>query len=190
MFQCCSLTSSHPLPPGCVRSLFSTSASLFLPCKKVHHCNCYRFHIYALTDNICFSDFTLWLFIFIHLTRTDSNSLLFMLSFQSCQTLQPDGLLPGSSAHRILQTRILEWVAISFSRGSSWPRDWTWVSCIKGRFFTIGATWEALRKGNQNTSAGCKHIRQGHCLCEAPGLFPQTMWEVGGPYQLRDKFQF
>ena len=43
---------------------------------------------------------------------------------------------PGSSVHGILQARTLEWVAISFSRGSSWPRDWTQVSCIAGRFFT------------------------------------------------------
>ena len=37
---------------------------------------------------------------------------------------------PGSSVHGISQARILEWVAISYSRGSSWPRDWTWVSCV------------------------------------------------------------
>ena len=43
----------------------------------------------------------------------------------------------------ILQARILEWGAISCSRGSSWPRDWTWVSCIAGQFFTIWATREA-----------------------------------------------
>ena len=43
---------------------------------------------------------------------------------------------PGSSIHGILQARILEWVAISFSRGSSPPRDQTQVSCIVGRFFT------------------------------------------------------
>ena len=41
---------------------------------------------------------------------------------------------PGSSVHGILQAWILEWVAISFSRGSSWPRDQTWVSCIAGKF--------------------------------------------------------
>ena len=35
--------------------------------------------------------------------------------------------------------RILEWVAYPFSRGSSWPRDWTWFSCIAGRFFTSWA---------------------------------------------------
>ena len=49
---------------------------------------------------------------------------------------------PGSSLHGILQARILEWVAIPFSRGSSWPRDWTWASCFAGRFFTIWATRE------------------------------------------------
>ena len=50
---------------------------------------------------------------------------------------------PGSSVPRILQARILEWVAIPFSRGSSWSRDWTWLSCIAGRFFTIWAAREA-----------------------------------------------
>ena len=37
---------------------------------------------------------------------------------------------PGSSIHEILQARIPEWVAISSSRGSSWPSDWTWVYCV------------------------------------------------------------
>ena len=50
---------------------------------------------------------------------------------------------PGSSVHGILQARILEWVAIPFSRASSQLRDWTWVSCIAGRFFTVWATREA-----------------------------------------------
>ena len=50
---------------------------------------------------------------------------------------------PGSSLHGILQARILEWVAIPFSRGSSWPRDPTQVSHISGRFFTIWAIREA-----------------------------------------------
>ena len=64
---------------------------------------------------------------------------------QSCLTLcdPMDCSLPGSSFHGILQERILEWVAISFSRGSSWPRDGTQVSCIAGRFFTIWSTREA-----------------------------------------------
>ena len=53
---------------------------------------------------------------------------------------------PGSSVHGILQTRILEWVAISFTRRSSWPRDWTQLSCIAGRLFTVWTT----REGNGN----------------------------------------
>ena len=43
---------------------------------------------------------------------------------------------PGSSAHGISQTRILEWIAILFSRGSFWPRNQTQTSCISSRFFT------------------------------------------------------
>ena len=52
--------------------------------------------------------------------------------------------LPGSSVRGILQERILAWVAMPFSRGSSWLRDRTWVSRIAGRFFTILATQEAF----------------------------------------------
>ena len=61
-----------------------------------------------------------------------------VLVAQSCPALcDPiDCSLPGSSVYGILQTRILEWVAIPFSRGSSPPRDWTQVSYIAGRFFT------------------------------------------------------
>ena len=50
--------------------------------------------------------------------------------------------LPGFSVHGILQARILEWVAISFSRESSRPRDQTWISHIVGRHFTVWATRE------------------------------------------------
>ena len=64
---------------------------------------------------------------------------------QSCPTLcnPVDGSQPGSSVHGILQARILEWVAISFSKGSSRPRDRTQVSCIAGRCFNLWATREA-----------------------------------------------
>ena len=54
--------------------------------------------------------------------------------------------LPGSSVHGILQARILEWVAISFSKRSSQPRDQTQISSIAGRLFTIWATREAQEK--------------------------------------------
>ena len=49
---------------------------------------------------------------------------------------------PGSLVRGISQAWILEWVAISFSRGSSWPRDGTWVSRIVGRCFTVWTTRE------------------------------------------------
>ena len=64
---------------------------------------------------------------------------------QSCPTLWDpmDCSTPGSSLHGILQARVLEWVAISFSRGSSRPRDRTWVSLIPGRRFNLWATREA-----------------------------------------------
>ena len=54
-----------------------------------------------------------------------------------------DYSLPDFSVYGILQARILEWEAISFSRVSSRPRNQTQVSCFAGRFFTIWATWEA-----------------------------------------------
>ena len=61
---------------------------------------------------------------------------------QSCPTLcdPVDCSPPGSSVHGILQARILEWVAVSFSRGSSRPRDRTRVSCVAGRCFNLWAT--------------------------------------------------
>ena len=62
-----------------------------------------------------------------------------MLAAQSCPTLCDPMVCcpPGSSVHGILQARILEWVVISFFRGSSQPRDQTEVLYIAGRFFTI-----------------------------------------------------
>ena len=56
---------------------------------------------------------------------------------QSCLHLcdPMDCSLSDSSVHRIFQARLLEWIAISFSRGSSWPRDRTQVFCIVGRHF-------------------------------------------------------
>ena len=59
-----------------------------------------------------------------------------------CNTL--DCSPPGSSVQGILQARILEWAAIAFSKGSTWPRDRTQVSCNADRFFTVWATREAL----------------------------------------------
>ena len=51
---------------------------------------------------------------------------------QLCPTLwsPTDCSLPGTSVHRIFQAKILEWVVISFSKGSFWPKDWTCISCV------------------------------------------------------------
>ena len=74
--------------------------------------------------------------------HTEYRSFHFLLKVkvlvpQSCPTLcdSMDCSLPGSSVHGIHQARILEWVAIPFSRASSRPRDGTWVSHPAGRFF-------------------------------------------------------
>jgi len=66
---------------------------------------------------------------------------------QSCPTLcdPMDRSLPGSSVHGIFQAIVLEWIAISFSKGSSQPRDWTRVSHIVDRRFTVWATREVHR---------------------------------------------
>ena len=65
---------------------------------------------------------------------------------QSCLTLcdPMNCRLPGFSIHGIFQARVLKWVAISFSRVCSWPRDQIRVSHIAGRHLTVWATREAL----------------------------------------------
>ena len=77
-----------------------------------------------------------------------------VLVAQSCPTLcNPiDCSPPVSSVHWIFQARILEWVALSYSRQSSQLIGWTWVSCITGRFFIIWATREAQNGDNSWTN--------------------------------------
>ena len=80
-----------------------------------------------------------WLFILVLIYMSSiSNHLFLKVSVtQLCPTLWSQDCSPlSSSVHGILQARILEWAAISFSRRSSWPRDWNHVSCTAGRFFT------------------------------------------------------
>ena len=98
------------------------------------------YHLYSeLANYICVKNH--WL-----REKAKQNSCIKQVKLaQSCPTLcdPKDGRLPGSSVHGILKTRILKWVAIPLSRGSSQPRDQTQVSCIAGGFLTIWATWEA-----------------------------------------------
>ena len=77
-----------------------------------------------------------------------------VLVAQLCPTLWfPMGCsLSGSYAHGTLQAKILQWVAIPFSKRSSWPRNQTLVSCIAGRFFTVWATRYIYSSGYSETS--------------------------------------
>ena len=84
-----------------------------------------------------------------------------------------DCSLPGSSVHGIFQARVLEWVAIAFSRGSSPPRDWTWVSHIAGRRFTLWAIREApmywWEEYNSSAGGGDKfHLIEVHTKYSLP----------------------
>ena len=93
---------------------------------------------------------------------------------QSSRTLWDpmDCSLPDSSIHGVFQARVLEWVAISFSRGSSRPRDQACVSCIAGRCFTVWATRESFPKAcfipiNPNCAF---HSQRKKC--------PPEVWEI------------
>ena len=84
---------------------------------------------------------------------------------------------PGSSVHGISQAGILEWVAISFSRRSSWPRDQTCVSCLAGGFFntepsgkeTSNSSTKAYSVAKKNYSAQNGKREQKECI-DPPGL--------------------
>ena len=96
-----------------------------------------------------------------------------------CPTLWDpiDCSLPGSSVHGIFQARILEWVAISYSRESSQPRDRTHRSCIGRRtfFLTTWATWETpLNEWSCLTGVKLVH------LCRHPRLLT-SLFQTGGP---------
>ena len=89
-----------------------------------------------------------WTNTFIYLFNTNTHMCVLASFLQSCPTpYDPmDCSLPGSSVHRILWARILEWVAVPSSRESSQPRDRncvSYVSCIGSQVLYTGALWEA-----------------------------------------------
>ena len=89
-----------------------------------------------------------------------------------------DCSLPGSSIHGILQARILEWGAIPLPRESSWPREWTLVSCIAGRLVTI---WAAA------AAAAAKSLQLCPTLCDPIDGSPSGSTVPGilqAPYEL------
>ena len=95
-----------------------------------------------------------------------------------------DCSLPGSSIHGIFQAKVLEWVAISFSRRSSQPRNWTWVSCIVGKCFTVWATREVrglteIIYVTAQCLAQCNYSIYYCCcclilICRFSNVFPQS----------------
>ena len=94
---------------------------------------------------------------------------------------------PGSFVHEIFQSRILNWVAFSFSRGSSWPRDQTRVSCTAGRFFTDWAVMEPCYEGG--TAKYCHKIQQVYLLNIYPKKTKTLIWkDICTPVFTLDKF--
>ena len=83
-----------------------------------------------------------------------------------------DCSLPGSSVHGFLQARVLEWVAMPSSRGYSWLRDWTWVSCIAGGFSTTKPPGKPMK-----CTLSC-HINKQRCHIYLWSQTPQ-MWIFG-----------
>ena len=94
----------------------------------------------------------------------------FVLVTQLCSTLcDPTDYRPsGSSVHGIFQARILEWVAIPFSRGSSWP----WVSGIAGKLFTLWTTREARVVYGSSTVCAVNSLQLCPTLCNSLDCSP------------------
>ena len=107
---------------------------------------------------------------------------MLVLVTQLCPSLcnPVDCSLPGTSVHGILQTRILEWVAISFSRGPSRPRDQPWVSCIASRFFTICATRETQKIIPIRTSKPSPKAALPRNLCLVPSASEELTRDFPG----------
>ena len=98
-------------------------------------------------------------------SRKNRKKLKVLVTQSSLILCDPVGYSPsGSSIHGILQARILEWVAIPFSRGSSQPRDPTRVPFIAGRYFTVRDTWEAHEQ-NGVTYLKCWEKNNSWVIC-------------------------
>ena len=96
-----------------------------------------------------------------HFTLIRISSVQSLSCVQLCNPM--DYSPPGSSVHGILQARILKWVAIPFSRGSSQPKDQIRVSCNSGRFFTISATRETQNESDSCSLNTNKQLSRSEC---------------------------
>ena len=122
---------------------------------------------------------------------------------QSCLTLcnPVDCSPPGSSVHGILQARILEWVAISFSRGSSWPRVQTWVSHIaadaltsepqgKPRLWTILQIYgfqNCMVVAQKETQRSAEQTREYNTVKKSMLVFPINLWKRSQEYMMQKR---
>ena len=106
-------------------------------------CKLFHYVVYQFIQPIC-----ILLNICVVSTFPNYISMHICLVAKSCPTFcDPMDCSPsGSSVHGVLQARIPEWVAISFPRGSSWPRDWTYVSCIGRWVLYHWATRDARKR--------------------------------------------
>ena len=110
----------------------------------------------------------------------------------NCWVVMSDFLWPiecsplGSSVHGILQARILEWVSLFFSRGSSWPRDWTHISCIGRRILYHWAIrkvhWEGMLANKQYVIKTDTSVSEVRLLSQFKDyravVFMQQMWRI------------
>ena len=98
-------------------------------------------------------------------------------SVSHCFATTMDCSPPGFSVHGIFQAGILEWVAISSSRGYSWPRDQTQVSCIAGRRFALWATREAWKIYPMNIYQ--QHYQEWFKVCLLDFVVSDSRWSQG-----------
>ena len=102
----------------------------------------------------------------------------------------PCSILSGPSVHGISQARTLEWVAISSSRESSEPRDWTWVFPIAGRLFTIWATREAWKNKSLSKPESNQQYKDGHGHSSTVLFYQLTYQRVCAILQLLISYLF
>ena len=99
----------------------------------------YRSFIFSISPS---DEYSRWISFRTDWFGTSQNNI--WTHFHGTSESESCSVVSDSTVHGILQARILEWVAVPFSRGSSQPRDWTGVFCIAGGFFTNWAIREAL----------------------------------------------
>ena len=134
MFQCHSPKSSHPYPLPQSPKVCSLYLCLFI-------CLTYRDIVTIFLNSIYALIYCIGVFLSDLL-----HSVYEVKSLSRVRLCNPmDCSLPDASVHGIFQATVLMSIAISLSRGSSQPRDWTWFSLIAGRCFTIWATRENNR---------------------------------------------